>query len=413
MKTNKIVALISLFLLAVMLTSLVSCAVNVKAEDLSAGYSRKSTSQGEVNDEFKSAMVDFAFKLFKATITKDNENDLVSPLSAINALAMVANGAEGETKTQIEAAFGMDIESLNKSLYAYTTSLYSSNDCKLKLANSIWFRNNGLIQLKENFLQANADWYNTKVFAAPFDASTLKAINNWCKDHTDGMIKNIIEKINPDDIIYIINALVFDAKWNGEYKANKIKSEKFNNYNGKKTSVEMLNSNEKAFLKGDGFKGFAKNYTNNKYSFVALLPDESIDIYDFIDTLSGEKWLSIWNNQTIESIDVKLPEFTYEVQMDLNQPLINMGMTDMFLPNANFSKLSENALYCSKVFQKTYIEVNRKGTKAAAATIISYSMGSAVVGYTQTVYLDRPFVYALVDNATGLPFFIGAVTNLK
>lgn len=146
---------LSLLLAMALLLSCTSCTTSIHAADLSKGYQRKATETGEVSEAFRVAMADFSMSLFKGLLTKDNQNDLVSPLSAVICLAMIANGADGETKTQMETAFGMDVDTLNRSLYAYTSSLYRAGDCKLNLADSIWFRNEeNRLHVNESFLQA-------------------------------------------------------------------------------------------------------------------------------------------------------------------------------------------------------------------------------------------------------------------
>ena len=324
---RKLTVALCLVLSTVLLFSLNSCV-------LSAAKAPNT----EFTSDFNKALADFSFKLFKGVLTKDNENELVSPLSAISALAMLTNGADGNTKAQMEAAFGMDIDTLNKALYTYTSSLYSAKDCKLNLANSIWFRE-GSIEVDKNFLQTNADWYNAQVFASPFDDSTVKAINEWCAEHTDDMIKEMVKMIDPNIIMYLFNALVFDAKWAVEFDLSY--DDKFNNYDESSSTIKMLSSTESTYIEGSGFKGFTKDYKDSKYSFVALLPDEGKDIYDFIDTLNGEGWLNIWNNRNTKSeVIVKMPEFKYELEMNLNDTLKGMCMVDMFSPDsANFYKL--------------------------------------------------------------------------
>ena len=209
MKTKRIsTSVLCLLLAGIMLLFCTSCAMQISAAELSKDYERKATETGEISEAFKTAMADFSMTLFKGILTKDGENDLVSPLSAVICLAMIANGADGETKAQMEAAFGMDVDTLNRSLYAYTSSLYRAKDCKLNLADSIWFRDEeNRLHVNESFLQANADWYDAQIYAAPFDQSTLKDINTWCKQHTDGMIEKMIDKIDTDTVMYLINAL--------------------------------------------------------------------------------------------------------------------------------------------------------------------------------------------------------------
>lgn len=403
----------SLLLAGILLLSGTSCAMQISAEELSKDYERKATEIGEVSEAFKTAMADFSMSLFKGLLTRDDENDLVSPLSAVICLAMIANGADGETKAQMEAAFGMDVDTLNRSLYAYTASLYRAKDCKLNLADSIWFRDEeNRLHVNESFLQANADWYDAQVYAAPFDQSTLKDINTWCRQHTDGMIEKMIDTIDENTVMYLINALTFDAKWATRYEKKDVGDGRFTNYDGTQKTVQMLSSEEHTYFSAGNVKGFAKNYAGDRYSIVALLPDEGTDIYDYIGTLDGAGWMNLWNSRESASVKVKMPEFTYSASMKLKDTLKAMGMTDMFDGSADFSKLgySEHGnLYCSEVCQKVYIQVDRNGTKAAAVTWGAMDGGAIE---TNSVILDRPFVYAIVDNATGLPIFIGAVTVL-
>jgi len=408
-------SILCIILAGVLLLSSASCGLRVSAAELSKGYERTATETGEITEAFKTAMADFSMSLFKGLVTKDGENDLISPLSAVICLAMIANGADGETKAQMETAFGMDVETLNKSLYAYTSSLYRADDCKLNLADSIWFRDEeNRLHVNEEFLQTNADWYDAQIYSAPFDDSTLKDINHWCKKCTDGMIEKMIDSIDAGTVMYLVNALTFDAKWADKYEKKDVNEAQFTNYDGSKNTVQMLSSEESVYLSADGVKGFAKNYAGNKYSIVGLLPDEETDIYDYIDSLTGEAWMNLWNGRLTASVSVQMPEFSYSASMELNDTLKAMGMTDMFDGEADFSKLgySENGnIYCSEVCQQTFIQVDRNGTKAAAITWGGMK-DEACVEELYSVILDRPFIYAIVDNATGLPLFVGAVTAL-
>lgn len=416
MKIKRIfLSMLCLILAGTLLLSCNSCGLRVSAAELSKGYERKTTETGEITEAFRTAMADFSLSLFQGLVTKDGENDLVSPLSALLCLAMMANGADGETKAQMEEAFGMDVDTLNRSLYAFTSSLYRADDCKLNLADSIWFRDDeDRLHVNEAFLQTNADWYDAQIYAAPFDHTTLKDINAWCKHYTDGMIEKMLDTIDADTVMYLINALTFDAKWATKYEKGDIADGQFTNYDGTQKAVQMLSSEEKTYLSADGIRGFAKNYAGDKYSIVALLPDEGADIYEYITTLDGAAWLSLWNARKTASVKVKMPEFTCRSNRNLNDTLKAMGMTDMFRENADFSRLGHSAdgnLYCSEVCQKVFIQVDCNGTKAAAITWGDIK-GEAAPMEPLRVVLDRPFVVAIVDNATGLPIFIGAITNL-
>ena len=419
--TAMLTAALALLMLLSVPVQMTSCALRVSAEEISAGYTRKATENVPVSDAFVAAMADFSLTLTNTTLSMEKEgkaNHLISPLSAMICLSMLANGAEGETLAQMEAVLGMPIEELNKNLYAYTCDLYVGEDCKVSLADSIWYRDGDSFTVREEFLQTCADWYEAQQYAAPFDESTRKDINAWAKKYTDGMIDTILEDPIPaDTVMYLINALVFDAKWEEEYEKKDIDADIFTDCKGVEHAVEMLCSEESRYLTVEGGYGVARPYKGNGYYFVGLLPEESVDIYDFAASVTGEAWVAMWTEQTRTTVYTRIPEFTYASDMELTPVLQEMGMTDLFDEGlADLTGIGEGAsgnLYCSGVYQKTFIEVNRHGTKAAAITWGENKCESAVqIVEPKYVYLDRPFVYAIVDTKTGLPLFVGVVTQM-
>ena len=179
----------------------------------------------------------------------------------------------------------------------------------------------------------------------------------------------------------------------------------------------MMHSDESVYLTPEGGQGFAKPYKGRAYSFVGLLPDEGVNIYDFAASLDGEDWIRMWQGKESAAVQVRIPEFTYDSFMELTSVLHEMGMVDLFdglaADLSGIGSSSVGNLYCSGVFQKTYIEVDRNGTKAAAITwATNDECAVADPIEPQYVYLDRPFLYAIVDHATGLPLFVGVVTQL-
>ena len=420
MKKKLFLSLTCLLLATLMALSLTSCGgLAIKASALSSNYTRKATEEGEVTEAFIRAASEFSFDLFEGTLeqTKPGENLLVSPLSALLCLALITNGASGETLAQLEELLGMDVETLNKAAYAYANSLTSGDGYKVTLANSVWFKATETLKVDEEYLQTCADWYHAEQFAAPFDASTVKDINGWVKENTDGMIDSIIKEIPRTAVMYLINALVFDAKWQSEYEKKQIQDDIFTNYNSTETPVKMLCSSEGTLLKVEDGIGFAKNYKGGKYSFAALLPDEGQDIYDFADSLDGEDWEAMWETKEYRPINVKIPEFSYDTGFSLKEILKDLGATDMFDDwGADFSAMATSDIgniYCSDVAQKCFIDVSRNGTKAAAVTWATMDTAESAEPLDPiNIFLDRPFVFAIVDNATGLPLFVGLVSNL-
>jgi len=403
------ISLLCLLLTLALLLSATSC-TTARATELSDDY-RRMGGEGNMDENFVSKAADFSLALFNRSLDSQGTNQLLSPLSAFLCLALVYNGAAGETLAEMEQVFGLSPEALNQSLYAYTASLSDTDDSKLNYANSIWLRDTDALTVKDEFLQANADWYAAQVYKAPFDSSTVKEINSWCRKHTDGMIDSIIDTISAKTLMYLVNALVFDAKWEKKYERDDIRDRTFKSADGRSSLVDMMFSEESTYLTGDGFRGFAKDYKGKNYSFVGLLPDEEGNIFDFAKSFDGAAWVEMWENRQGVSVNVGIPEFTYSAELDLIPALKAMGMEKMFETDADFSNLGEYAggnIYCASVMQKTIIEVNRHGTKAAA---ITWAAGAAE-SEPLTVILDRPFVYAIVDNATGLPLFLGVVTTI-
>ena len=404
---------LSLIMISSTLMGLYSCAIRVKANDLMSDIKAGKIDERILTDEFSNNTANFSLELFKSSFTEES-NTLVSPLSVLLALSMTANGAEGETLSEMEAVLGGDSEVsvLNEYLRSYTRGLKSTADSKLKIANSIWFREINGFTVRKEFLQANADFYNAAAYGAPFDESTLKDINNWCKMKTDGMIDQIIKKIPEEAMMYLINAVVFDAKWEEKYKKTDVSDFSFNNHSGSKSTVGMMRSTENKYIETDNATGFIKPYKNNNYSFVALKPKSNIS--DLIESLDGELFINAIKEAESVSVMAGIPKFTAEYDNELSDELKDMGIKKAFADSgaAQFGKIStDTELYISKVFHKTYISVDENGTKAAAITAVQMNKTSAVQS-EKTVILDSPFVYAIIDNTTGLPIFIGSVINL-
>lgn len=370
------------------------------------------------NKEIEAAIADFSVNLFKTSLD-ESKNTLVSPLSVISALAMTANGADGNTLTQFENLFGADIPSLNSYLASYVKNLPSDEFYKLNLANSIWFTDDERFTVSEDFLQMNAGYYGADIYIAPFDNSTKDNINNWVKDKTDGMIKNIINEIPADAVMYLINALAFDAEWQNIYKKSETGNNIFTTADGMKRDVKFMYGSENTFLTDDNAEGFIKYYRDRKYAFAALLPDEGVSVADYAASLTGEKILHILGSAESKVVKTWIPKFESEYSCEMSEILESMGLTDAFSgATADLSKIGHSTagnLFISRVLHKTFISVDEKGTKAGAATAVEVSDECAPVEIDKPkeIRLDRPFLYMLIDCETNLPFFIGAVMDIE
>ncbi|MBR2346701.1 MAG: serpin family protein [Clostridia bacterium] len=417
MKNKKFYLSISaLLLLCAMLFNIVSC-TKVKAADLMEGVTPREVEVREELSEDNAAVTDFALRLFKAT-NAGGKNTLISPLSVLCALAMTTNGAKGETREQMEATLGMSAEELNLYLYSYMNSLPTGEKYKLSLANSIWFRDDERFTVNEDFLQTNADYYGAGAYKAPFDKSTKKDINNWVKENTDGMIPEVLDEIPPEAVMYLVNALAFEAEWSDIYKKTQVRDGTFTKEDGTKQSAEFMYSEEHRYLEDEKATGFMKYYRGSKYAFVALLPNEGVTVKEYLNSIDGEALSALLSAPKGNSVQAAIPKFETEYSTEMSEILKSMGMPLAFdEDNADFSGLGRSSagnIYISRVIHKTFISVAEKGTKAGAVTAIEMDgKGASDPDETKRVYLDRPFVYMLVDCENNIPFFIGTMMDIE
>ncbi|MDO4516338.1 MAG: serpin family protein [Bacillota bacterium] len=398
--------------------SLVGCGSQVLAEDLMAGIQVETppvSVEAKDREAGALAVTSFGVNLFRESM-EEGENTLVSPLSVLCALAMTANGARGETLAQMETLFGIPIEELNESLYAYTQSLPLGQTYQLDLANSLWIRDDGSIQVEEEFLRTNAAWYDAGVYQAPFDQSTVKDINVWVRENTHGMIQGVLDHIPDDTVLYLVNTLAFDAEWQSIYYDFQVQEGVFTREDGTERDVEMMYSDEYAYLEDAGAVGVMKNYADAAYAFVALLPKEGVSLSDYVASLTGEGLRAMLSGVQDTKVETAIPKFQSEYAVELKEILQTLGMTDAFDPGqADLSGVGETStglLYINQVLHKTYISVDERGTKAGAATVVAEGAGAAPPTEVKTVYLDRPFLYLIVDREAGLPVFMGTVTDI-
>lgn len=387
------------------------------ATDLMRDITRKEVDGKNPDDEFKSAYLNFTAELFKKSVEKsknDGEgNALISPFSVMVALSMTANGAGGNTLSEMEKVLGknIDIETLNKYLYTYIESLYSGEKCKLSVANSIWLRDTASLSVKKNFLQKNMDYYNAAIYKSMFDAKGVADINSWVKKHTDGMIEKLVDKIDDDTMMLLINAVAFDAEWAKKYDV--IYEGNFTSFAGDRRTVEMMRSLEEKYIDDGSATGFIKEYKGGKYSFVAILPN-SEDIYSYVENMTEESIEKLLSGVSYEPVKTEMPKFSSDFSISMEECLKDMGIKDAFSPIADFSEMAENNLSISRVIHKTHITVNEKGTKAAAVTGVTMKNTAVAPPVpTKEVVLDRPFVYMIIDNENHMPIFIGMVTDIK
>jgi serpin B len=231
------------------------------------------------------------------------------------------------------------------------------------------------------------------------------------------MIPEILDEIPAEAIMYLVNALAFDAEWAEIYKETAVNDGIFTKEDGAKQSVTFMYGEESRYLEDEKATGFIKYYKDSKYAFVALLPNEGVSVSEYVASLDGESLSKMLGSAEIVPVNTCIPKFETEYEVEMSEILKEMGMPDAFdSDKADFTGLGTSSvgnIYISRVIHKTFISVDEKGTKAGATTAVEMMPESAPPMDIKKVYLDRPFVYMLVDCENNIPFFVGSMMDVN
>lgn len=398
-----------------MLFAFCSCEVAPDRGDLMKNIAAAEAEGKELDDAFCKAQTAFAMELFRACAADSKgKSILISPLSVHAALAMAANGASGETLAEMESLLGgeLSVTELNAYFLEYIDSIPIENTCKVGIANSIWYNQSYDLEMREDFLQTNATYYGAQAYDVPFGKSAVEQINKWANLHTDGMIEKILDEMDEESPIYLVNALTFEAGWTRGFEKRFIQNETFCDLQGNEQTAQMMYAKRYAYYETEGAAGFALGYgENSRFWFFAVLPDEGVDLYTFIESFDASAYARFLSSRREdETVLVGLPKFGYQFDMELQDVLAALGMPSAF-QNADFSRMCDASLSLDKVIHKTFIELDENGTRAAAVTVDT-TKSIDLPKCDHTVVLNRPFVYLIADALTGAPIFIGTVTSV-
>ena len=358
------------------------------------------------------AVSDFTLRLLQSELEKNqNKNIVLSPLSAMYALAMTANGASGETLAQMEQVLGGGLTVAELNGYFASLGQALTADGTLSMADSIWAKDT--LTVKDTFLQDNAVFYGADVFKAPFDQATLDAINAWAREQTDGRIDSLLDAIDPMVELYLIHAISFTGEWEKAFYGSSTGS--FTAADGREQQADMLYSPSEVHLLDENASGFLKHY-KGEFAFAAFLPDEGISAEAYAASLAGTHLYQLDARTCDCTVAVRIPSFSCDAEIDLIPSLQEMGMTDAFGAHADFSNLAEEDLQISMVKQNAQIAVGLEGTEAAAATVVEVErkgMADLEEISPKELVFDRPFVYALIHVPTGIPVFVGVQNSVE
>jgi serine protease inhibitor len=373
-----------------------------------------------MNSTLAAASNSFGFDLFKRLRGRAaDENVFFSPLSVTVALAMTYNGAAGETKKAMARVMkieGMNGAELNRASAELLSALKSADPkIELTIANSLWARSG--MRFNENFLVDARQFYGAEISTLDFsNPQSSGAINRWVSDATKGKISRIIDRIDAQQVMFLINAVYFKGQWQKGFEKTLTKAQTFHSPAGPKPAMMMAQSGNYLYHRGDKFQAVSLPYGKGGVSLYLFLPDQGSSLDEFLkgfDYLKWEEWINSFNSAPG---DVKLPRFKLEYEKTLNEPLKDLGMGAAFSAReADFSGArAERDIYISEVKHKAVVDVNEEGTEAAAATSVGISTTSARRPQERFTFVaDRPFLMAIRDSQTGAILFMGAVTEPK
>jgi serine protease inhibitor len=380
-----------------------------------------------VNPQLFKANNQFSFKLFQAiasqaaTTDKVADNLFVSPTSVALALSMAYNGANGTTRSAMNQALqlnGLSLDALNQSNAALKTVLETADpNVQLNIANSLWARQG--VKFNPDFLKRNRDFYQAEVATLDFNQpASVGRINNWVKDKTQGKIPQIVDRLKPDDLLYLINAVYFKGGWSVPFDQSATTPHSFTLAAGKTKSVSMMSRRDRLnYYATPQFQAVSLPYGKGRWSMYLFLPSPNSNLAAFRKTLTATNWQTWMQGFQFKNGLVQLPKFKSEYETELKTALTALGMGVAFdRDKADFSHLwPSNALQAAAIDQvkhKTFVEVNESGTEAAAVTSIGI-VATSVQLPTQPfeMIVDRPFFCAIRDNETGTILFMGQIQN--
>jgi len=396
---------ISPAILAIMTAALCGCAEGNGSEDCKAPDPAAAL-PGKYNG--------FGLELFGVLAGGAESNLFISPASVSICMGMVLNGADGETASEIEELLrvpGMGLESFNRANDTLLAGLDESAGGSLSIANSIWLQES--FPFEDGFAARNREHFDAGVMPL----STAGAINSWVEEKTKGMIDRIIDSLHPRDIAVLINAIHFKGTWLVEFDPERTGKKDFHGLSGT-TAVDMMSrAGEFDYLEEKGlFQAVRLPYEEGSIAMYVLLPEEGTGRDSLLAVLDPERWDAWTGSFERRKGHLEMPRFRMEYFKLLNGPLQEMGMRQAFGAGADFSRMCEcgpGDVYISRVLHKAVVEVDEKGTEAAAVTAVQVRVTSAMPSGPEPfrMIVDRPFLFAIVDEDSGLILFAGMLVD--
>ena len=357
-----------------------------------------------------SANTQFGFKLLHDLREQEaGQNIFISPLSISIALTMTYNGAVGETERAMAEVLeidALDLSTINNSNKALRNSLENPDPkVEISIANSIWSRQG--VDFNLDFLDRNRVFFGAEVASLDFSSPQATAtINEWVNTNTNGKIKKIVGRIDPEILLFLINAIYFKGNWQDKFDKSMTRPGVFHLANGSEKQVQMMRRKGKyPYFRGENFEATSLPYGDGRVSMYIFLPNRDSNLNTFLGNLNTENWKGWISQFENRRHDMMLPRFKLEYEVSLNDTLKALEMEIAFDSGANFSGIGPG-LFISEVRHKTFVEVNEEGTEAASATVVRIPTSVPPV-----FRVDRPFFFTIYDVETQTILFMGTVTE--
>lgn len=354
----------------------------------------------------------FAFSLFnkmkECVSVKQNKNVIFSPFSISAALSMTLNGAKGQTLEDMKKALqlsNLTVDEINTAYYKLTNDLLKADSkITISIANSVWTLKG--FPVKKSFIERLGKYYNAETHEFTVSQESLNAINQWIEDETDGMIKNMLEEISGSMKVLLINAIYFNGEWASGFKPENTGKEMFFTATGN-NEVDMMKQTETfKIYHGGNFDLLELPYGRGNFVMDIILPRNNKEFKPVLDSFTEENY-NTWIDQLYsEKVNVWLPKFKYSFEKDMKDILQDLGMGIAFSDMADFSDMA-NGLCIDFVKHNAAIELNEKGTKAAAATVVGMKLTSIGPSTPYVFKADHPFIYTIREVSTNTVLFIG------
>lgn len=356
----------------------------------------------------------FSFEYIDRINASTTKDYIVSPLSMQFLLGMILDGARGATADEICKVLGYgagEVQAVNEYCLSMMEQLPGlDKKTTLTVANSI-FVDDGW-PLLDSYKSTVGRYYQAEVSNLNFadGEASLKAINGWCKDHTNGLIPKILDEVKPEMLAYLLNALYFKSQWKEKFQKDRTSEEAFTNASGNKGKVTMMKQ-EKAhsYAETDVYQAVRLSYGNGAFSMYVFLPKGKYGVSDVTAALRKEDWNVVRHDLSSCEVDLWLPKFETKFQIKLNDLLSEMGMPLSFNPEkADFGAMSEYALCLSFVQQDALIKVDEEGSEAAAVSSAGMIKNTSIGPEKFVVFhADHPFLYLITESSTGAILFAG------